>query len=310
MRNVTLFKRLGLVAVFVAEALVVAAIAYAGSRLPADGIAVGADDAIIEVVDQRVAGAFSIARVVTPTDGWVIVRALRDGRPAELLGATRIESGESTSVAVPVDRTRALPAEAQVSLLADKGQIGVFEYTTGESNDAVVGAPQTGGGMGMSAGTGPTTSAITETLDKPLFARGEPVAASLGVTPFATVYKPTEAWIGTAFVPQGKPIVVVQRIIAPEQSWVAIVRIRKEADEANEVVAYFAVPEGTTAEVAGEFTGPMDGDLTAVLCADLGTVGVFELDPTNLARGPDSAYLALSYFVQVPVARNLASVPY
>lgn len=301
MASARTLSRLGVAALVIAEALVIAAVAYAGARLPSEGVAVRATDALVEVDDMRVSGAFSIARVVMPTDGWVIVRAVRDGRPAELIGAARVPRGESRHVAVPTDRARALPAEAVVSLLADRGRAGVFEYATGTGDDVVVGGERPAGGMGMGAAGGPSVSTVTETVDVPLVANGRPVAERFRITPFSTVFPPEEAWIDGAYRFGRAAEVVVRRIVAPAPSWVAIVCVGASPQEPNRVVGYAAVPAGATAEVAVALSEPTEGDLTAVLCADLGTPGVFELDPTALAAGPDPAYLALAYFVQVPV---------
>jgi len=299
MRVSSTVKRIGVAALFIAEIAILAAVAYGAGEPSAEGVMVGKDDAIIEVADQQIVGTVSIARVVTPVDGWVIARADRgDGVPGELVGAAPVVSGENRNVGVVIDRSRDYPAGVFISLLADKGDVGAFEYTTGDPNDAVaLGEMDAGGGsMGGSGG-----AAMSGPVDKPLVADGEVVTAYAAITPVSVVYPFPEADIGAAFLDASHRVVTVQRVRAPIDSWVVIMR-SSASGEPNEIMGSALVRKGQAADLRIELSDEVEAwQLSALLLADLGTPGVLESDPASPARSADAPYLVLSYYVQIAV---------
>lgn len=292
-------KSVAIAAVFLAEIAFLTAISYGARDLPADGIMVGEDDIAIETHDQQGWGAFSVDRVVSPVDGWVVLRAdWGDGTPAEIVGAAPIVAGENRNVAVVTDVTGAYPAGMFASVVADKGEVGAFEYTTGDPGDRV---SLGGGGMGdggMGGGDGP---AMSGPADKPLLVDGEAESVRFGVAPFDIVHTMAEANIGGAFLDPSGNAVSVRRVDVPAASWVAIIKGRV-GDEPSRIIGTAAVPAGHTAAV----TVPLDEateavNVTALLCADLGAQGVPEIDSEEPARSPDAPYIVVSYFVQIAV---------
>lgn len=64
----------------------------------------------------------------TPDDGgWISIRLVEDGRPTEVIGYESRGAHESFEFTVPIDGTR-LTDELAVTLHADQGERGVFEY--------------------------------------------------------------------------------------------------------------------------------------------------------------------------------------
>ncbi|MBN2848658.1 MAG: hypothetical protein JXP72_09475 [Coriobacteriia bacterium] len=294
-------RRVALIGVFVAEVALMAVLAFSAQAYPEDVVIVGPGEAVIEAYDQQVWGAFAVARVVTPVDSWVVVRANRGSDvPAELLGATAVPAGESRNVAVAIDRSRELPPSVIVSLVADLGEPGEFEYVTGYPNDVSLSSGDSM--MGGGAAEEPAAGDMMGPADKVIMAPGETVSAAMRVTRYDVVTEVSEAWIDTAFIDADRTTVTVDRVVSPGPGWVAVIRGRFVDDDANELLGVAPVPAGQTHSVQVPLTGvPGSGDLTVVLCADLGMPGEAEIDPTDLLGSPDSPYFALSYFVQVPV---------
>jgi hypothetical protein len=284
----------------VAEVALIVAVAY-GVDLPAESIVVGKDDVVIEVADQRVYGAFAIARVVTPVDGWVIVRADGgDGAPAELIGAAPVSAGENTNVAVATDASRVLPRGAFVSIVADRGTLGEFEYTTGSPDDTFSFG---GGGGGMMGAVADDAPAMTEAMDWLLVSGGRQVAERFGVTPFDVTYRLAEANIGGSFLEASGTAARILAIDAPEDSWVAIIRVSRGGEDQNEVIGSARIPAGRTEQLSVPIGQYADGsELTALLVADLGASGVLEIDPVSPARSVDAPYIVRSWYVWKRVA--------
>lgn len=289
--------RIGIAAIFLAQVAVMAAIAYGAGDLAMESVFVGDDEVVVEAVDQRAYGAVSIARVVTPVDGWVLVRAdWGDGVPAELIGAAAVRAGETLNVPVVMDASRELPPAAFVSVAADRGAIDEFEYITGDPDDTF--SLESGGG-GMMGGGEDDAPPMTESMDWPLVrSDGETISDSFAITPFNIVYRIPQANIGEARRDIAGTSAVVERVDAPEQSWVVIIQVGTDAEEPNQVLGYAPVPAGHTESVTVDISQiPDAADVSALLVADLGAPGVLEVDPVDPPRSVDAPYLVRSWFV-------------
>lgn len=300
MRVSSAVKRIGVAAIFIAEVVVMVVIAYGSGEPPADGVMVGAEDVAIQVEDQQFYGAVAINRVLTPVDGWVIVRADGgDGTAGPLVGAAPVNAGENRSVSVAVDRTRDYSGGVFVSLVADKGAIGTFEYTTGDPADTVSlgGGAMGSGGMGGSGGA----PAMTGPVDKPLVADGAVVTEHVNIAAIDLVYRLTEADMGAAFLVGPGSAIDVQRVLAPADSWVVVIR-GATPDTPSKVIGSALVPGGRAENVRIELSETVTPpEVTALLLADLGMPGILEADPVSPSRGADAPYIVYSYFVQIGV---------
>jgi hypothetical protein len=302
MRASTKVKRIAVAAVLVAEVAVIGVMAYgAAGDLPAESVIVRDGDVIIEVQDQRVYGAFSIARVVTPVDGWVIVRAdAGDGTAAELIGAAPVTAGENRNVAVARDLAQGLPSGALVSVVADRGTRGEFEYTTGDPDDSF---SLGGGGGGMMGGATEAAPAMTESMDWLLVADGNPVSRSFKITPFDVTYRLTEANIASTFLGSSGTEAQIIGVDAPDKSWVVIIQVGQGTDGENEIIGSSPVSAGHTDALAVPVSEVTDGsEISALLVADLGAPGVLEVDPVDPVRSVDAPYIVRSWFVWKRVA--------
>lgn len=294
-------KRLAIAALFLAEVVAMVAMAYGAGDLPEQSIMVGDDDVVIEVQDQRVYGAFAISRVVTPVDGWVIVRADRgDGKPAELIGAAPVTAGENTNVAVATGGARNLPQAAFVSVVADRGTIGEFEYTTGSPDDTF---SLGGGGGGMMGGGTETTPVMTDPMDWPLAAGAQAVTKRFEITKFNIAYRLTEANFIGAYLDASGKAAQIEGLVAPADSWVVIIRVSQGTSDENEVIGASRVSAGKMDLLSVPVSDVTGGsEISALLVADLGEPGVLEVNPGDPSRSVDSPYIVRSWFVWKRVA--------
>jgi len=138
------------IAIVVAE-LALTGMALSVRGLPADGVMVRSGDARISVQDQDVFDRVTVDQAEAPTDSFVVVQSdWGDGIPAEVIGYKSIPAGKSGELTVEVNTSMGLPPRAFVSLFADRGKRGVFEY----SGLSLVADAGTGDVMGMGAGGG------------------------------------------------------------------------------------------------------------------------------------------------------------
>jgi hypothetical protein len=293
----TKVKRVAIAAAFVAELALMAGIAFAASDLPEESVFVGADDVVIEAYDQQVFGAVAVARVVSPVDGWVVLRAdWGTGVPAEVIGAAPVSQGENTDVAVVLDPSRDLPPGAFVLVVADRGMIDAFEYTTGDPEDAI--SLEGVAGMSMSVDETETDEVIYEAMDWPLVAGDEIVTKRIGLTPFKVAYRQIDADIDSTYLDATETSALIFGVDAPSDSWVVIIQVAQTEDDQNEVLGFARVPAGHTERLDVPIARARDGfEVTALLVADLGAPGVLEIDASLPVRSVDAPYIVRSWFV-------------
>jgi hypothetical protein len=168
------WKTIAAIATIVAELAVLGLVAFGAPAPVADGVIIRPGAASLDVREQTGDwGTLTVHRVVTPVASWVVVQARSGaaGGVGSVLGYTRVLAGTTTDVNVTLDPKQALINTFVVSLIADAGAPGVFEYWP---------PPRGGGGGGMMGGapTGGDASSVTTTptIDKPLIAGGKSVS--------------------------------------------------------------------------------------------------------------------------------------
>jgi len=140
-----------LIAIVVAE-LALTATALSVRGLPADGVMVRSDQVAISVKDQDVFKHVTVEQAQTPTDSFVVVQSdWGDGIAAEVISYKSIPAGESREIEIEVNDAMGLPPRAFVSLFADRGERGKFEYS---GRILVAAEGDADMGMGMGTGTG------------------------------------------------------------------------------------------------------------------------------------------------------------
>lgn len=173
---------MAVVAIVIAEIAALGYLVSGANSASADGVIVRPGTAKIEIVQQTGDwGVLTVHRVVTPVAAWIVVQARQGnaGGVGAVMGYAHVPAGTSTDVGVSLDPRQGLVNTVVVSLLADAGQSGVFEY----SPPALSGG---GGGM-MGGGSAPAqgdaaSAPATPTIDKPLLAGGKIISVVVSET--------------------------------------------------------------------------------------------------------------------------------
>jgi hypothetical protein len=285
-------------AILVVEVVVLTAIALSVQGRPADGVAVRSNQVEVVVNDQSVFDGVTVDRVRTPVPSFVVVQAdWGDGEPAEVIGYQAVPAGESELVTVLVNKSKGLPSRVFVSLFADRGERGTFEY----SGPMLIAKEGEGMGMGMGGGTTPATGTaeaaekpvaggMDSGIDKLMRARGEDVREAVNLTPFSVGVAYGEAALDD--VQRSAPgQVTVGRVLAPGPSWVAVSVGGGGPGGVGRIVGSTQVPPGESMGVVVNFEprGPAE-QLVCSLHADLGKRGLLEFDSEIGAKPIDQVY--------------------
>lgn len=273
----------------VAEVALLSAVAFLATSRPSDGLVVPAGSASITMADQRnVVGAVTVERVVTPVEGWVVVQAdWNEGVPDALLGSSRIPAGESRNVTIGLDPRQPTPRRIFVTLLGDRGQPDVLEFVA-ENRSGVVNM------LGLG-----TAGAVTR--DKPIIAGGMLVSTHVDVVPLSFAVGPGQAFVAESTRTAEADVVVIPRVVAPAQSWVAI-SLEATSGQSGGVLGTKLVSAGDHRDVSVPLNvrlGP--SPVIATLHVDLGRQGRFDFSPTDLGNSIDQPYVAGGRTVSAPV---------
>lgn len=188
-------KQAAVAAIVVAEIALLLLIVFLPGAAPTGSLVVRAGAASIHVNEQG--GPWQdlvVQRVVAPVPSWLVVQAERGGQPGQVLGYTAVPAGQTFDVVVDLSSAPIMPNTLLVSLLADRGRRGVFEYSPGSAGG--------GGGMGMGGGTSApktTAAAPADNPDKPLVTSGRPVSVEVVET-----YRDASQAVRRIVLPQGR----------------------------------------------------------------------------------------------------------
>jgi hypothetical protein len=217
----------------------------------AQGVVADSDRASIDIgSSSRVSSeGVLVARVVAPSDGWVVVdSALGAGRP---LGITWVPEGESREVLVKL--TAANAPRAVVSLHVDRGKARVWEYDPlrpGPSRDARVLVDRT------------------------------PVAVALELSSYGSEVLANSALVRVEDQPAGRRAITVAYLLVPGPSWVSVMALKDGLP--SKVL-------GKTWRAAGEYQQievPLDepsspGEIDVTVHLDAGIPRRFEFNPAD-----------------------------
>jgi hypothetical protein len=174
------WPRVAVAAVIAAELVTFGVIAVRGAGTSVDGIIVGSRSVAIDIAPQTSAwDAFVVKRIVTPIPSWVVVQVREgvNGTPGRILGRRLVPAGTSRDVRFSLDSSKGLVNTFLVTLMADAGKPGVFEYR------APVGGSSGMMGAAPAPSAAPSASvAATATPDKPLVAAGAYVSVAVDET--------------------------------------------------------------------------------------------------------------------------------
>jgi len=104
------------------------------------GIDLLANSALLLVKDQKVAGRqLTVDYLLVPEASWISVNLLEDGLPGKQVGLVGRPAGEQQSVIVPLSAPVAPGDDLVVTVHADRGAIGSFDFA---ANDPMAGSDQ------------------------------------------------------------------------------------------------------------------------------------------------------------------------
>lgn len=102
----------------------------------------------IRADDQAAGSSIVVAEIGMPSNGWVVVHAVKDGAPVLTgsIGHAYVSAGPSSGVRISVDPALSAGDQANIMLHLDTGNARVFEFANGsvEKQDGPVlidGAP-------------------------------------------------------------------------------------------------------------------------------------------------------------------------
>jgi hypothetical protein len=94
----------------------------------------------LNTTDQKLSHAVVVESVTAAADGWVVIHAIKDGKPVvpASIGHTYVKAGMTENVYVPL--TGEYDGDKVIAMLhVDDGELGVYEFGPGSvSNDKPV----------------------------------------------------------------------------------------------------------------------------------------------------------------------------
>lgn len=286
-------SRIAVIAAAVLVVVLLGAWSYSLASRPREmtGIVTASDRVALAVRNQSsAAGAFVVDRVTVPGDSWIVVTTLpEDDAPAQRVALAHVRAGTTRDLTLTLDPVIRLNEKVAVTLHADRGVPGRFEFDE---------------------------TRFESSPDKPYFASGKMV--SVTVVKDTTLTSLTASAGGSVSedvsVPRGAVSLemsdrltvidhfIVDRVLAPEPSWVAMYNV--DGDGAPvELVAAAPVPSGETLALSVPLVSetPLTDKVLVVLQVDRGTVGTFDFSFDDFTGSPDKPYAVGGSEVSQPV---------
>lgn len=242
------------------------------------GVVVARGAATLDVRDQRSAAGELVVRGVTvPEPSWIVVTrpAAPDG-PAVRVGLAHVRAGSSSGVTVTLGPGVPLNVKLTVTLQADHGTPGTFEFDPARF-DASPDKPYTAGGAEV---------ARTVVKDTPVTTLALSAGGAVSQEPQAP-----DARLDVADRLMVLDALTVDRVVAPGPAWVAVYNV-DDSGQPYELVGSRAVSAGgsTGLRVPVDSPDALTDKLLVVLQEDSGTVGSFDFSFDDFAGSPDKPY--------------------
>ena len=225
------------------------------------GYVSAADKAQIEVAEtQTGVSDLVVKRVLSPTDGWIVVHADMDGKPGVRVGLMQVKRGESLDVKVKLEELTT--PKVIVALHADKGEPGTFDFEM------------------MNKEMSP---------DRPFFVDGVELAKVVTVREFGVKATEASASIEAAAQPGASEQLVISVVNAPSDAWVVV---HPEKDGGlGQRIGLALVRSGQTSDVVVPLEPvKLTDNLIVVLHADKGDPGLFEYDMDDKLNSKDQPF--------------------
>jgi hypothetical protein len=205
------------------------------------------------------AGAITIARVLAPSDGWVVARSVTSS--GTVLGSVAVLSGENRDVVL---RPRFVTGvRVRVALFVDRGVRGTFEFDAARGEAAP---------------------------DKPVTIDGVPVETVVTLAGWGAEANPGAAALLVEDQKAG-PSLEVNYLLVPAPSWVEVRRIEKGVPGVR--LGLLLRPAGEFQRFAVPLEGSRSGDqLLVTVLADRGTPGTLDPAADDPLRALDQPWVS------------------
>jgi len=237
------------------------------------GYVAAPNKAQLDVAEQQMGvNELVVKRVLSPTDGWIVVHADVNGQPGMQVGLAHVKRGESLGVKVPLkDLTT---PKVIVALHADKGTPGTFDFEM------------------MNKEMSP---------DRPFFVNGSELAKTVTVRAFGVKADKASASLEASAQPGAAGQIVISRVNAPTDAWL-VVHTEKNGVE-GQIIGLAPVRSGETSDVIVPLQPfKLTPNLIVVLHADKGDPGVFEYDMNDTINSVDQPFVIGDKEVSVKVS--------
>jgi len=244
------------------------------------GVIVAPGNVGLSVADQTSpAGVVVVDRVLAPGPSWVVVSSLPTAdRPGGVIGFAAVPAGESRDVTVTLLTKGVATAKLAVTLHADRGVPGQFEFEQA-NYDASPDKPYFALGTEVSKTLVKDTAILT-------------IAEAAG----ASVSSEVSAAAGSAALEVGNRLtvidtLVVDRVVAPGPSWLAAYLV-DDTGRPSGIVGWTHVDAGETMNVEIPMTPSvtLTDKLLVAVQADAGEPGHLDFTVRGFAASPDKPY--------------------
>ena len=236
------------------------------------GYVATADTAQLELdEDQNGAEELVVKRVLSPSDGWIVVHADMNGAPGARVGLAPVKKGESVDVKVKLEDLTT--PKVIVAVHADRGTKGEYDFDM------------------MNKEMSP---------DRPFFVNEKELAKVASVREFGVPAAAGEASVEASDQVGATTELVVAKAVAPTDAWI-VVHLEKDGGPGGRVgLKRISAGESLNTTVALDPL-PLTGNLLVAIHADKADAGLFNFDMEDKVNSADTPFFVDGEEVAVKV---------
>ena len=236
------------------------------------GYVATADKAQLELdEDQNGVDELVVKRVLSPSDGWIVVHADMNGKPGLRVGLAPVKKGESVDVKVKLEDLTT--PKVIVAVHADRGTKGEYDFDM------------------MNKEMSP---------DRPFFVNEKELALVASVREFGVPAAAGEASVEAADQVGATTELVVAKAVAPTDAWI-VVHLEKDGGPGGRV-GLVRIPAGESLNTTVALDPlPLTSNLLVAIHADKADAGLFNFDMEDKVNSADTPFFVDGKEVAVKV---------
>lgn len=221
--------------------------------------------------NQNGADELVVKRVLSPTDGWVVVHSDMNGKPGLRVGLAHVKKGESVNVKVKLEDLTT--PKVIVAVHADRGTKDTFDFDMMNKE--------------MS-------------MDRPFFVNEKELAKVASVRDYGVPAATGEASVEASDQVGATTELVVSKAVAPTDAWI-VVHLEKDGGPGGRVgLVHIPAGESLNTTVALEPL-PLTDNLLVAIHADKADAGLFNFDMDDKINSTDTPFFVDGKEVAVKV---------